>query len=232
MKEEIKSSSITSEKNDLYCSQYAGYTLNNWGGLASLWSNIHLGCQSKHSREQSYLEWSKTFGNCDCVTNPPRTQGIIELHQKIMKHVTFSTKKTKSWFSYCWLKVKEDIFSSTLSNQFVQNRKKAKLATENYAKSKKLKFSYQKPPSGVKIDRIINEVSSSDPNKKKVRKRSYKFNLIFLKKVFWKGKKKKRKNMKLRSTKRCVKSYRWKVSSMWQFQVSSWCYILNMRSLC
>ena len=83
VKEEIKSSSITSGKNDLYCPQYAGYILNNWTGLASLWSNIHLGCQSKQSREQSYLQWSKTFGNCDCVTNPPRTQGIIELHQKI-----------------------------------------------------------------------------------------------------------------------------------------------------
>ena len=92
VKEEIKSSSITSEKNDLYCPQYAGYILNNWTGLASLWSNIHLGCQSKHSREQSYLKWSKTFGNCDCVTNPPRTQGIIELHQKITKHITLSTK--------------------------------------------------------------------------------------------------------------------------------------------
>ena len=95
MKEEIKSSSTT-EKNDLYCSQYAGYILNNWSGLASLCSNIHLGCQSKHSIEQSYFEWSKTFGNCDCATNPLRTQGIIELHQKITKHITMSTKKTKS----------------------------------------------------------------------------------------------------------------------------------------
>ena len=69
--------------------------LNHWTGLASLWSNIHLGCQSKHSREQSYLEWSKTFGNCDCVTNLPRTQGIIELHQKITKHITLSTKKQR-----------------------------------------------------------------------------------------------------------------------------------------
>ena len=29
VKEQIKSSSITSEKNDLYCPQYAGYILNN-----------------------------------------------------------------------------------------------------------------------------------------------------------------------------------------------------------
>ena len=58
VKEEIKSSSITSEKNDLYCSQYAGYVLNNWTGLASLWSIMHLVYQSKHSTKQSYLEWN------------------------------------------------------------------------------------------------------------------------------------------------------------------------------
>ena len=87
MKQKIKSSSTTSEKNDLYCLKYAGCILNNWTGLASLWSNIHFRCQSKHSREQSHLEWSKPFGNCDCVTNPPRTQGF--------KHITLSTKKQR-----------------------------------------------------------------------------------------------------------------------------------------
>ena len=47
---------------------------------------------------------------------------------------------------------------------------KAKLATENYGKTKKGKFSYQKPPSGVKLENIINEVSSSEPNKIKTNK--------------------------------------------------------------
>ena len=40
------------EKNDLYCPQFAGYLLNNWKGLASLWSNMHLRDQIKHSKEK------------------------------------------------------------------------------------------------------------------------------------------------------------------------------------
>ena len=62
---------------------------------------IHYTLWMSIKREQPYLEWSKTFANCDCVINPPRTQGIIELHEKIMKHITLPTKKTKSRFSYC-----------------------------------------------------------------------------------------------------------------------------------
>ena len=49
------------EKNHLYCPQCEGYLLNNWAGLASLWSNMHLRDQIKHSKEKPYLEWSKTF---------------------------------------------------------------------------------------------------------------------------------------------------------------------------
>ena len=124
VKEEIISWSITWEKNDLDCLQYTGYILNNWIGLASLWSNIHLGCQSKDSRKTVIFGMEQNIWKLWLCHNPPRTQGIIELHQKLTKHITLSTKKTKSWFSYCWLQVKEDIFSSTLSNQFVQNRKK------------------------------------------------------------------------------------------------------------
>ena len=119
-----------------------------------------------------------------------------------MKHITLSTKKTKSWYSYCWLKVKEDIFSSTLGNRFVQNRKKAKLAAENYGKSKTWKFSYQKPPSGVKLDNIINEVLSTDPNKKcQIRKRRYNF-LIFVQQFHFRQKSLIRKTIKSRSKKK------------------------------
>lgn len=92
----MEPSSITPEKNGLYCLLYAGDILNNWIGLLSLWSNIHLRCQSKHSREKPYLEWSKPFGNCHCVTNPTRTQVIIELHQRITKYITLSTKQEKA----------------------------------------------------------------------------------------------------------------------------------------
>ena len=76
-----------------------------------------------------------------------------------------------------------------------RTEKKAKLARENYAKSKKRKFSYQKPPSGVKLDNIINEVSSSDPNKK-IRNKEKKLQVQFnfrRKKSFEKERKRKQK---------------------------------------
>ena len=138
MKEERKSSSIISEKMIYIARSMVGIYQTTLDRVSI--TMIHYTLWMSIKREQPYLEWSKTFVNCDCVTNPPRTQGIIELHEKIMKHITLSTKKTKSRFSYCWLKVEEDIFPSTLENQFVQNRKKVKLATENYGKSKKMEM--------------------------------------------------------------------------------------------
>ena len=59
------------------------------------------------------------------------------------------------------------------------------------ANPKKWKCSYQKQPTGVKLDNIINDVLSTDPNKKcQIRKRRYKFNLILVKKVFKRKEKK------------------------------------------
>ena len=101
------------------------------------------------------MEWSKPFGNCDYFTNPPRTQGF--------KHITLPTKKQR---------VKNVNSKRISSHRLYQvnlsriEKKNKKLATENYAKSKKRKFSYQKPSSGVKLDNIINKVSSHDSNKK------------------------------------------------------------------
>ena len=96
-----------------------------------------------------------------------------------------------------------------------RTEKIAKLGTENYPKSKKRKSSYQKPRPGLKLDNIINEVSSSDPNKKmrnKEKKLQVQFN--FRRKKSSEKERKKRKTIKSRSKKRCVKSYRLKVSSM------------------
>ena len=89
------------EKNDLYFPQFGGYLLNNWTGLASLWSNMHLRDQIKHSKEKSYLEWSKAFSEKACVIDPPRTQGIIEVRQKITKTYYSGKQKTKSRFGCC-----------------------------------------------------------------------------------------------------------------------------------
>ena len=49
--------------------------------------------QIKHNKEKPYLEWSKEFSQKACVIDPPRTQGIIEVLQKITKHTTLASKK-------------------------------------------------------------------------------------------------------------------------------------------
>ena len=76
-----------------------------------------------------------------------------------------------------------------------RTEKIAKLGTENYPKSKKRKSSYQKPRPGLKLDNIINEVSSSDPNKK-IRNKEKKLQVQFnfrRKKSFEKERKRKQK---------------------------------------
>ena len=111
------------------------------------------------------MEWSKTFGNCDCVTSLPQTQGITELHQNITKHITLSTKNQRVDSVIVDLKSKK-IFSHQLyQTNLSRTEEKAKLATENDGTTKKRKLSYQKPPSGVQLENIINEVSSTKPNK-------------------------------------------------------------------
>ena len=49
--------------------------------------------QIKHSKEKPYLGWSKEFSQKACVIDPPRTQDIIEVDQKITKHTTLASKK-------------------------------------------------------------------------------------------------------------------------------------------
>ena len=49
--------------------------------------------QIKHNKEKPYLEWSKEFSQKACVINPPRTQDIIEVDQKMTKHTTVASKK-------------------------------------------------------------------------------------------------------------------------------------------
>ena len=57
-KREIKKSTTTKLDNSLYCLQYTCYLLNNWTGLASLWTKVHLKAQAKHSQKKPYLDWT------------------------------------------------------------------------------------------------------------------------------------------------------------------------------
>ena len=91
----------------MHCPQFGGYLLNNWAGLASLWSNMHLRDQKKRSKEKPYLEWSKVFSEKTCLIDPSRTQGIIEVHQKITKHITLASKKQRVDLVVADLKLKK-----------------------------------------------------------------------------------------------------------------------------
>ena len=56
---------------------------------------MHLKDQTKHNKEKPYLEWSKTFSEKSCIIDPPRTQGIIEVQEKITKHITLASKQQR-----------------------------------------------------------------------------------------------------------------------------------------
>ena len=68
------------EENDMYWPQFRGYLFNTGTGLASLWSNIHLKDQIKHSKEKPYLEWSLAFSDKACVL-------ILEERKILLKYI-------------------------------------------------------------------------------------------------------------------------------------------------
>lgn len=69
VKSDISVDDDTQDLNPLYCPPFALYILNNWTGLASLWSSIHLYDQLKHSpTSQSYQVWSEAFSEFDSET--------------------------------------------------------------------------------------------------------------------------------------------------------------------
>ena len=71
--------------------------MNNWCGLIPLWTSLHLGDQGggRHGTSSVYKMWSDKYSNYDCITNPPRTQGIIEFHQKSVKHISMNSKRER-----------------------------------------------------------------------------------------------------------------------------------------
>ena len=80
------SGGVNDDNNVFYSPSFAKYFLDNWCGLIPLWTCLHLGDQGRHGTSPVYKMWSDKFRNLECVINPPRTQGIIEFHQKSVKH--------------------------------------------------------------------------------------------------------------------------------------------------
>ena len=60
-----------------------------------LWASLHLGNQGRHGSTEVYEQWTNKFWDAECVKNPPKTQGIIELHQKSAKHITMNSKRER-----------------------------------------------------------------------------------------------------------------------------------------
>ena len=81
--------------NLLHSPSFAQYVLNNWCGLIPLWTSLHLGDQGRHGTSPVYKMWSDKYSNYDCITTPPRTQGIIEFHQKSVKHISMNSERER-----------------------------------------------------------------------------------------------------------------------------------------
>ena len=101
---------------------------------------IHLKDQAKHSQKKPYLDWSNSFSDRDCVINPRKTQGIIELHQTSTKHVTLSTNTQRVDSVIADLKLKEISSLGIFEINTSHIGKPPKLASEKYGKRKKRKF--------------------------------------------------------------------------------------------
>ena len=137
---------IDKEANVLYSPQFAQYILNNWCGILPLWTGINLGDQGRHGESLAYSDWSKSFSQRACVKDPPKTQGIIEFHNKSVKHVTQNSKR--------------DRVDKVIGNLFVA--KKSKSRQYEIALSRKRHASVSK-----KKDTMPKKISRENWRKKK-----------------------------------------------------------------
>ena len=83
------------ERNAYHSPSFANYLLKNWCGILPLWTSFHLGDQVRHGNSAPYQDWSDNFAKYDCVVDPPRTQGIVELHNKCLKHITLNSHRER-----------------------------------------------------------------------------------------------------------------------------------------
>ena len=128
----------------------------------------YLKDQAKHSQNRPYLDWSNSFSDRDCVINPPRTQGIIDLNQKITRHVTVSTKIQRVDPVIADLKLKKVSSPRMFEIHTSRIGKSPKLGSEKYGKRKKLKFTYEERPScDSKLNKPFEGATKTKPTEKK-----------------------------------------------------------------
>ena len=118
-----------------------------------MWTSFHLGDQGCHGISPPYLEWPKKFANRDCVKDPPRTQGIIEFHNKSLKHINskrdridrnignlFVAKKAKHR-QFEITQSRKATSSSKVKHQKVKDTMPKKISREKWSKRGKKKQS-------------------------------------------------------------------------------------------
>ena len=83
------------DSNPNFSPIFCGYLLNNWKGIAPLWTSFHLGDQSKHGHTKPYLDWRELNVQKAFVINLPKNKGILEFHHKSTKHIVLSSSKER-----------------------------------------------------------------------------------------------------------------------------------------
>ena len=81
--------------NKFFSSSFTKYFLEKWCGLIPFWPSAHLGDQGRYGKTEPYRLWSEHYAKISCVIDPPRTQGIIEFHNKSVKHFTLNSKRNR-----------------------------------------------------------------------------------------------------------------------------------------
>ena len=163
--------------NPLYSPSFAKYLLDNWCGLLPLWTSLHLGDQGRHGSSIAYQYWSEKYGKKECVMDPPKTQGIIEFHQKSVKHISLNSKRERldeivqNLFICKKSKLRQYEISESRKKGIKKPKKKleslsSKIVSEKWSKRK---CKQSKGPGFYQRDKIVKKVKKKLEDWEKLR---------------------------------------------------------------
>ena len=104
-------------KNPLYSTSLASYFLDNWTGLTPLWTAFLLVDPKFHENSEVFTKQASKLN----FKNIPRTQGLVELHQKVTKEITLngiSKRRVDTVFQSLY----NDNIVSTGKGQFIKGK--------------------------------------------------------------------------------------------------------------
>ena len=141
-------------KNQPYSLEF-GYLLNNWTDLVSFWTKW---------TGEAYLEWSKTFGKRLSVKSPQKTQGQLEVHQKLTKRLFFWVNE-KNWYCHPGVEIKKSFITPISQSRKKQVPCKDKVISKNlWQTTKQKKRTYQEKFNVNRFQKISkNKVAAGTP---------------------------------------------------------------------